>query len=146
MSVLYSRFLAPIFRAVFRLVLLLRNKSGLQTSPPIIPLDRGVDLTQEGPFFALLHADCCRLICCLSIFFCIAEPVNHLHCLATRGHYFPPIGPGCLKVESVFPSSSDDVTLEEQDEHRFVGQRSGRTIRPLGSCESTTFMNLPLPY
>ncbi|XP_075868418.1 peroxisomal biogenesis factor 16 [Nelusetta ayraudi] len=69
--------LIQIFKAIFRLVLLLRNKSGLQTSPPIIPLDRGVELTEE-----------------------------------------------------------DDVTQEEQDEHCFVGQRSGRTIRPLGSSPS----------
>lgn len=69
--------LIQIFKAIFRLVLLLRNKSGLQTSPPIIPLDRGVELTEE-----------------------------------------------------------DDGTQEEQDEHGFVGQRSGRTIRPLGSSPS----------
>lgn len=46
--IFYERFLVRIFRAIFRLVLLLRNKSGLQTSPPIIPLDRGAELTEEG--------------------------------------------------------------------------------------------------
>lgn len=48
MYLIYSGFLPFIFRAIFRLVLLLRNKSGLQTSPPIIPLDRGVELNEEG--------------------------------------------------------------------------------------------------
>lgn len=97
MWVLYSRFLALIFRAVFRLVLLLRNKSGLQTSPPIIPLDRGVEFTEEGAFSLL----CCVLIIIgLFVVFGVV-PVNQLHCLATRGHYFPLIVPGCLKVEYV---------------------------------------------
>lgn len=69
MSVLYSRFFALIFRAIFRLVLLLRNKSGLQTSPPIIPLDRGVDLTEEGRFSPFLPVNYYHLICFLSFVF-----------------------------------------------------------------------------
>uniref|UniRef100_A0A3Q2Q5U2 Peroxisomal membrane protein PEX16 n=1 Tax=Fundulus heteroclitus TaxID=8078 RepID=A0A3Q2Q5U2_FUNHE len=60
--------LIQIFKAVFRLVLLLMYKSGLQTSPPIIPLDR--------------------------------------------------------------------VSECQQDDSCFVGQRSGRVIRPLGSAPS----------
>lgn len=36
------------FRAVFRFVLLLWYKSGIQTSPPIIPLDRGAEFNNEG--------------------------------------------------------------------------------------------------
>lgn len=47
---LQNIFFVLIYRAIFRLVLLLRNKSGLQTSPPIIPLDRAVELTEEGLF------------------------------------------------------------------------------------------------
>uniref|UniRef100_A0A3B5KRZ7 Peroxisomal membrane protein PEX16 n=1 Tax=Xiphophorus couchianus TaxID=32473 RepID=A0A3B5KRZ7_9TELE len=64
--------LIQIFTA-FRLVLLLLHKSGLQTSPPIIPLDRG----------------------------------------------------------SEYVSGTDD--LDGEDDACFVGQRSGRVIRPLGS-------------
>ncbi|XP_054881115.1 peroxisomal membrane protein PEX16-like isoform X1 [Poeciliopsis prolifica] len=65
--------LIQIFKAAFRLVLLLLYKSGLQTSPPIIPLDRGSEYVSE-----------------------------------------------------------DD--LNDQDDACFVGQRSGRVIRPLGSA------------
>ncbi|XP_051919965.1 peroxisomal biogenesis factor 16 isoform X1 [Hippocampus zosterae] len=39
--------LIQIFKAVFRLVLLLWYKSGIQTSPPIIPLDRGAEIAAE---------------------------------------------------------------------------------------------------
>ncbi|XP_012737586.2 peroxisomal biogenesis factor 16 [Fundulus heteroclitus] len=69
--------LIHIFKAVFRLVLLLMYKSGLQTSPPIIPLDRVSE--------------------------CVSE---------------------------------DDASDEQQDDSCFVGQRSGRVIRPLGSAPS----------
>uniref|UniRef100_A0AAQ4S0T0 Peroxisomal membrane protein PEX16 n=1 Tax=Gasterosteus aculeatus aculeatus TaxID=481459 RepID=A0AAQ4S0T0_GASAC len=41
--------LVQIFKAVFRLVLLLWYKSGLLTSPPIIPLDRGAEFVGEAP-------------------------------------------------------------------------------------------------
>ncbi|XP_054587972.2 peroxisomal biogenesis factor 16 isoform X2 [Nothobranchius furzeri] len=67
--------LIQIFKTVFRLVLLLVYKSGLGTSPPIIPLDRSAE--------------------------CVAE------------------------------SNS-----EQQEDSCFVGQRSGRVIRPLGSAPS----------
>ncbi|MED6291190.1 hypothetical protein CHARACLAT_020897, partial [Characodon lateralis] len=63
--------------AVFRLVLLLLYKSGLQTSPPIIPLDRGSECVNE-----------------------------------------------------------DDPNAEQQEDTCFVGPRSGRVIRPLGSAPS----------
>lgn len=45
-------------RAAFRLVLLLLYKSGLQTSPPIIPLDRGSECVAEGrcPVFSFIMA------------------------------------------------------------------------------------------
>nr|XP_040056420.1 peroxisomal biogenesis factor 16 isoform X1 [Gasterosteus aculeatus aculeatus] len=66
--------LVQIFKAVFRLVLLLWYKSGLLTSPPIIPLDRGAEFVGE-----------------------------------------------------------DDGNREQQADTCFVGQRSGRVIRPLGS-------------
>uniref|UniRef100_A0A3Q3IMK3 Peroxisomal membrane protein PEX16 n=1 Tax=Monopterus albus TaxID=43700 RepID=A0A3Q3IMK3_MONAL len=69
--------LIQIFKAVFRIVLLLWYKSGIQTSPPIIPLDRGADFVSE-----------------------------------------------------------DDYNGEQQDETCFVGQRSGRVVRPLGSAPS----------
>ncbi|XP_032416814.1 peroxisomal biogenesis factor 16 [Xiphophorus hellerii] len=65
--------LIQIFKTAFRLVLLLLHKSGLQTSPPIIPLDRGSEYV-----------------------------------------------------------SGDD--LNGEDDACFVGQRSGRVIRPLGSA------------
>uniref|UniRef100_A0A3B5Q7T2 Peroxisomal membrane protein PEX16 n=1 Tax=Xiphophorus maculatus TaxID=8083 RepID=A0A3B5Q7T2_XIPMA len=65
--------LIQIFKTAFRLVLLLLHKSGLQTSPPIIPLDRGSEYV-----------------------------------------------------------SGDD--LDGEDDACFVGQRSGRVIRPLGSA------------
>lgn len=68
--------LVQIFKAVFRFILLLWYKSGIQTSPPIIPLDRGAELVGE-----------------------------------------------------------DDDT-EQQDDPCFVGQRSGRVIRPLGGARS----------
>ncbi|KAI3377799.1 hypothetical protein L3Q82_008458 [Scortum barcoo] len=69
--------LIQIFKAIFRIVLLLWYKTGIQTSPPIIPLDRSADFGAE-----------------------------------------------------------DDVNGEQQDESCFVGQRSGRVIRPLGSAPS----------
>ncbi|XP_054463760.1 LOW QUALITY PROTEIN: peroxisomal biogenesis factor 16 [Anoplopoma fimbria] len=69
--------LIQIFKAVFRLVLLLWYKSGIQTSPPIIPLDRGAEFVSE-----------------------------------------------------------DDGNGEQQDDTCFVGQRSGRVIRPMGSAPS----------
>lgn len=68
--------LIQIFKAVFRIVLLLWYKSGIQTSPPIIPLDRGAEFISE-----------------------------------------------------------DDANGEQEDSC-FVGQRSGRVIRPLGSAPS----------
>ncbi|XP_053171119.1 peroxisomal biogenesis factor 16 [Scomber japonicus] len=68
--------LIQIFKAIFRIVLLLWYKSGIQTSPPIIPLDRGADF------------------------------------------------------------SGEDEDETEQDESCFVGQRSGRVIRQLGSTPS----------
>lgn len=37
-----------ISRAIFRIVLLLWYKTGIQTSPPIIPLDRGAEFGGEG--------------------------------------------------------------------------------------------------
>ncbi|KAM6943305.1 peroxisomal biogenesis factor 16 [Xenentodon cancila] len=67
--------LVQIFKAVFRIVLLLVYKSGLQTSPPIIPLDRA------------------------------AEGIGE-----------------------------DGDNGEQQDDACYVGQRSGRAIRPLGSA------------
>ncbi|KAA8579339.1 hypothetical protein FQN60_010706 [Etheostoma spectabile] len=67
--------LIQIFKAVFRLILLLWYKSGIQTSPPIIPLDRSAEFVGE-----------------------------------------------------------DGVNGEQQDDACFVGQRSGRVIRPLGSA------------
>ncbi|KAG7482235.1 hypothetical protein JOB18_027817 [Solea senegalensis] len=66
--------LIQIFKTVFRIVLLLWYKSGIQTSPPIIPLDRGADLGSE-----------------------------------------------------------DEGDGEQEDDTCFVGQRSGRVIRPLGN-------------
>ncbi|XP_041835330.1 peroxisomal biogenesis factor 16 [Melanotaenia boesemani] len=69
--------LVQLFKAAFRIVLLLVYKSGLQTSPPIIPLDRSAECVGEG-----------------------------------------------------------DANSEEQEESCFVGQRSGRVIRPLGSAPS----------
>lgn len=68
--------LIQIFKAVFRIVLLLWYKSGIQTSPPIIPLDRGAEFVE------------------------------------------------------------DDGNREQEDDTCFVGQRSGRAIRPLGSAPS----------
>ncbi|XP_042370257.1 peroxisomal biogenesis factor 16, partial [Plectropomus leopardus] len=69
--------LIQIFKAVFRLVLLLWYKSGIQTSPPIIPLDRAAEFVGD-----------------------------------------------------------DDAGGEQQGDTCFVGQRSGRVIRPLGSAPS----------
>ncbi|KAK9542193.1 hypothetical protein VZT92_000076 [Zoarces viviparus] len=69
--------LVHVFKAVFRLVLLLWYKSGIQTSPPIMPLDRGAEFVGE-----------------------------------------------------------DDGNPEQQEDTCFVGQRSGRVIRPLGSAPS----------
>uniref|UniRef100_A0A3B4YZI8 Peroxisomal membrane protein PEX16 n=1 Tax=Stegastes partitus TaxID=144197 RepID=A0A3B4YZI8_9TELE len=43
--------LIHVFKAVFRLVLLLWYKSGIQTSPPIIPLDRGAECQQDDACF-----------------------------------------------------------------------------------------------
>ncbi|XP_070758466.1 peroxisomal biogenesis factor 16 [Enoplosus armatus] len=68
--------LIQIFKAIFRLVLLLWYKSGIQTSPPITPLDRGAEFVSE------------------------------------------------------------DDGNREHDDTCFVGQRSGRAIRPLGSAPS----------
>uniref|UniRef100_A0A1A7XNQ5 Peroxisomal membrane protein PEX16 n=1 Tax=Iconisemion striatum TaxID=60296 RepID=A0A1A7XNQ5_9TELE len=68
--------LVQIFKVVFRLVLLLVYKSGLQTSPPIIPLDRSAE---------------------------------------------------CGEAEG---------NGEQQEDSCFVGQRSGRVIRPLSSAPS----------
>nr|XP_046253181.1 peroxisomal biogenesis factor 16 [Scatophagus argus] len=65
--------LIQIFKAIFRLVLLLWYKSGIQTSPPIIPLDRGAEFISED-------------------------------------------------------------NTERQEDSCFVGQRSGRAVRPLGSA------------
>ncbi|XP_029311505.1 peroxisomal biogenesis factor 16 [Cottoperca gobio] len=69
--------LIHIFKAIFRLILLLWYKSGIQTSPPITPLDRGEE--------------------------CVGE---------------------------------DDGNREQQEDTCFVGHRSGRVIRPLGSAPS----------
>ncbi|XP_075934945.1 peroxisomal biogenesis factor 16 [Anarhichas minor] len=69
--------LIHIFKAVFRLVLLLWYKSGIQTSPPIMPLDRSAEFVGE-----------------------------------------------------------DDGNTEQEEDTCFVGQRSGRVIRPLGSAPS----------
>ncbi|KAJ0001734.1 hypothetical protein NQD34_001530 [Periophthalmus magnuspinnatus] len=68
--------LIQIVKAVFRLILLLWYKSGIGTSPPLIPLDRNTDFGTE-----------------------------------------------------------DGVSAEQQDD-AFVGQRSGRVIRPMGSGPS----------
>ncbi|XP_039992314.1 peroxisomal biogenesis factor 16 isoform X1 [Xiphias gladius] len=69
--------LIQIFKTIFRIVLLLWYKSGIQTSPPIIPLDRGAELSGED------------------------------------------VGNG-----------------QQQDDACFVGQRSGRVIRPMGGGPS----------
>ncbi|XP_019963844.2 peroxisomal biogenesis factor 16 [Paralichthys olivaceus] len=69
--------LIQIFKTIFRFVLLLWYKSGIQTSPPIIPLDRGAELVNQ-----------------------------------------------------------DDGDGKPEDVTCFVGQRSGRVIRPLGSGPS----------
>ncbi|XP_054625977.1 peroxisomal biogenesis factor 16 [Dunckerocampus dactyliophorus] len=69
--------LIQIFKAIMRLVLLLWYKSGIQTSPPIIPLDRGAEI-----------------------------------------------------------GGQDDGDVKQQDDTCFVGQRSGRVIRSLGSAPS----------
>ncbi|XP_061743719.1 peroxisomal biogenesis factor 16 [Nerophis ophidion] len=68
--------LLQIFKAIMRLVLLLWYKSGIHTSPPIIPLDRGAEISVE------------------------------------------------------------DSHVKQQDDTCFVGQRSGRVIRSLGSAPS----------
>lgn len=69
--------LIQIIKAVFRILLLLKYKTGIQTSPPIIPLDREAEYVSE-----------------------------------------------------------DDGDREQQGESCFVGQRSGRVVRPLGSAPS----------
>ncbi|XP_072320846.1 peroxisomal biogenesis factor 16 isoform X2 [Eucyclogobius newberryi] len=69
--------LVQIVKAVFRLILLLWYKSGIGTSPPIIPLDRNTDFGTE-----------------------------------------------------------DGACAEQQDDVCFVGQRSGRVIRPMSSGSS----------
>ncbi|XP_061671681.1 peroxisomal biogenesis factor 16 [Syngnathoides biaculeatus] len=69
--------LIQIIKAVLRLVLLLWYKSGIQTSPPILPLDRRAEIGGE-----------------------------------------------------------DDCNVEQQQDTCFVGQRSGRVIRSLGSAAS----------
>lgn len=66
--------LLQIVKAVFRLILLLWYKSGIGTSPPMIPLDRNTDFGTE-----------------------------------------------------------DGASEEQQEDGCFVGQRSGRVIRPMGS-------------
>ncbi|KAM3625798.1 uncharacterized protein V6R79_017729 [Siganus canaliculatus] len=71
--------LIQIFKAVFRFVLLLWYKSGIQTSPPIVPLDRGAEFAGD-----------------------------------------------------------DDANMEQEEEDCFVGQRSGRVIRPLSGASSLT--------
>lgn len=69
--------LIQIVKAVFRMILLLWYKSGIGTSPPLIPLDRNTDFgTEEG------------------------------------------------------------ASGEQQEDGCFVGQRSGRVIRPMGSGPS----------
>lgn len=69
--------LVQIVKAVFRIILLLWYKSGIGTSPPMIPLDRNTDFGME-----------------------------------------------------------DGADGEQQDDGCFVGQRSGRVIRPMGSGPS----------
>lgn len=48
--------LTLISRAIFRLILLLWYKSGIQTSPPIIPLDRSAEFVDEGQLLSLSHS------------------------------------------------------------------------------------------
>lgn len=69
--------LIQIVKAVFRIILLLWYKSGIGTSPPMIPLDRNTDFGAE-----------------------------------------------------------DGANGEQQEDSCFVGQRSGRVIRPMGSGPS----------
>lgn len=69
--------LIQIVKAVFRIILLLWYKSGIGTSPPMIPLDRNTDFGTE-----------------------------------------------------------DGANGEQQEDSCFVGQRSGRVIRPMGSGPS----------
>lgn len=69
--------LIQIVKAVFRIILLLWYKSGIGTSPPMIPLDRNTDFGTE-----------------------------------------------------------DGANAEQQEDSCFVGQRSGRVIRPMGSGPS----------
>ncbi|KAJ0056437.1 hypothetical protein NL108_007471, partial [Boleophthalmus pectinirostris] len=69
--------LIQIIKAVFRLILLLWYKSGIGTSPPVIPLDRNTDFGTE-----------------------------------------------------------DGASAEQQEDACFVGQRSGRVIRPMSSGSS----------
>uniref|UniRef100_A0A3Q3WNV5 Peroxisomal membrane protein PEX16 n=1 Tax=Mola mola TaxID=94237 RepID=A0A3Q3WNV5_MOLML len=76
--------LIHIFKAVFRMALLLWYKSGIQTSPPIIPLDRSGEFIGEGQFSS------------------------------------------------------------QQDDSCFVGQRSGRVMRPLGTpCPQARLWGAP---
>ncbi|XP_076012217.1 peroxisomal biogenesis factor 16 [Genypterus blacodes] len=69
--------LIQILKAVFRVLLLLWYKAGIQTSPPIIPLNREADFGNE-----------------------------------------------------------EESNQEQKEDSCFVGQRSGRVIRPLGSAPS----------
>lgn len=69
--------LIQIIKACFRILLLLWYKSGIGTSPPIIPLDRNAEFVSE-----------------------------------------------------------DGANSEQQEDSCFVGQRSGRVMRPLGSAAS----------
>lgn len=69
--------LVQIVKAVFRIILLLWYKSGIGTSPPMIPLDRNTDFRTE-----------------------------------------------------------DGTNSEQQENGCFVGQRSGRVMRPMGSAPS----------
>ncbi|KAK7912651.1 hypothetical protein WMY93_012862 [Mugilogobius chulae] len=78
--------LIQIIKAVFRLILLLWYKSGIGTSPPIIPLDRNTDFGAE-----------------------------------------------------------DGASAEQQEDSCFVGQRSGRVIRPMGSGASAQSRIWPPP-
>ncbi|KAK5935806.1 hypothetical protein CgunFtcFv8_021129 [Champsocephalus gunnari] len=71
--------LIQIFKAIFRLVLLLWYKSGIQTSPPIMPVDRAAEYIGED---------------------------------------------------------EANGEQEEEEDTCYVGQRSGRVIRPLGSTPS----------
>lgn len=95
-----------ILRTVFRIVLLLWYKSGIQTSPPIIPLDRVAELSAEG-----------QLSCNVSIFDLTLKQLE------------------TTEQTLCFLSTDDDDNSEAQSDTCYVGQRSGRAIRPLGGGE-----------